>query len=199
RLTLHQCSNSKIKPLGGGNHRSLHSSNQVHEWLQHTFKRLHVEFQVIPTTFDQVSTLRKKIEATGGEAPRDHGYQDRACGSSQNDSNRFPVKFQVNRTSFDRTSTRGISLAAKSSLLATGPQTASKLKKEPMVGLIYCSGGFTSNFRSFRYRLTKFQLLAENQQLYATKSSAFPENWKLCTLKMQGFSSCFLQGNQANK
>ncbi|KAJ8649274.1 hypothetical protein MRB53_002297 [Persea americana] len=48
--------------------------------------------------------LRSKIKPTGGEAPRDHGTQIGANGSSQNDSNRLPVKFQVNRTSDDRTS-----------------------------------------------------------------------------------------------
>ena len=52
-----------------------------------------------------------------------------------------------------------------------------------MVGLIYCSAGFTSNFRSFRHRLTQFQLLTENRQLCATKSSAFSGNWKLCKIK----------------
>ena len=34
------------------------------------------------------------------------------------------------------------------------PQKGSKLKPKPMVGLIYCSGGSLSNFRSFRHRLT---------------------------------------------
>ncbi|XXG68791.1 hypothetical protein AAC387_Pa06g1798 [Persea americana] len=43
--------------------------------------------------------LRSKIKPTGGEAPRDHGTQIGANGSSQNDFNRLPVKFQVNRTS----------------------------------------------------------------------------------------------------
>ena len=32
-----------------------------------------------------------------------------------------------------------------------------------MVGRIYCSGGFTSNFRSFLHRLTQFWLLTENR------------------------------------
>ncbi|MDL1267187.1 hypothetical protein PSU51_19990 [Yersinia pestis] len=71
----------------------------------------------------------------------------------------------------------------KASLQVIGPQTASKLKQKPMVGLIYCSGGFTPNFRSFRHRLTQFQLLTENRQLCATKSSAFSGNWKLCKIK----------------
>ena len=64
-----------------------------------------------------------------------------------------------------------------------GPQKASKLKQKPMVGLIYCSGGLTQNFRSFRHRLTQLQLLTENRQLCATKSSAFSGNWKLYKIK----------------
>ncbi|KAJ8615021.1 hypothetical protein MRB53_034393 [Persea americana] len=90
--------------------------------------RLHVKFQVIPTTFDPVLKLRSKIKPTGGEAPRDHGTQIRANGSSQNDSSRLPVKFQVNRTSDDRTSKLDIFRTVKSSQASTGPQTASKLK-----------------------------------------------------------------------
>eukprot|EP00268_Persea_americana_P007912 TRINITY_DN13024_c0_g1_i3.p1 TRINITY_DN13024_c0_g1~~TRINITY_DN13024_c0_g1_i3.p1 ORF type:complete len:100 (-),score=6.04 TRINITY_DN13024_c0_g1_i3:106-405(-) len=73
-------------------------------------------------------TLRSKIKSTGGGAPRDHGTQIGANGSSQNDSNRLPVKFQVNRTSDDRTSMLDIFRTVKSSQASTGPQTASKLK-----------------------------------------------------------------------
>ncbi|XXG62435.1 hypothetical protein AAC387_Pa05g0793 [Persea americana] len=72
--------------------------------------------------------LRSKIKPTGGEAPRDHGIQIGANGSSQNDSNRLPVKFQVNRTSDDRKSKFDIFRKVKSSLASTGPQMASKLK-----------------------------------------------------------------------
>ena len=68
-----------------------------------------------------------------------------------------------------------------------------------MVGLIYCSGGFTSNFRSFRHRLTQFRLLTENRQLCATKSSAFSRKSETLQTKLQGFSSGFPQGNQVKK
>ncbi|KAJ8617440.1 hypothetical protein MRB53_013626 [Persea americana] len=88
----------------------------------------HLPRQVIPTTFNPALTLRSKIKPTGGEAPRDHGIQIGANGSSQNDSNRLPVKFQVNQTSDDRTSKLDIFSMVKSSLASTGPQMASKLK-----------------------------------------------------------------------
>ena len=107
--------------------------------------------------------LREKIKPPGGEAPRDHEIKIGAGGSSQNDSNRLPVKFQVNRTSVDHKSKLDIFLTAKSRQALTGPQTASKLKQKPMVGPIYCSRGYMSNFRSFRHRLTQFQLLTKNQ------------------------------------
>ena len=113
RLTLHQLSSSKIKPLGSENYRGRHSSNRAHGRLLHTSKELRIKFQVILTTFDPLSMLGNKIKPTGGGAPRDHGTQFGASGSSQNDSSRLPVEFQVNRTSFDWKSKLGISLAVK--------------------------------------------------------------------------------------
>ena len=107
--------------------------------------------------------LREKIKPPGGEAPRDHEIKIGAKGSSQNDSNRLPVKFQVNRTSVDHTLKLDIFLIVKSRQALTGPQTASKLKQNAMVGPIYCSRGCMSNFKSFRHRLTQFQLLTKNQ------------------------------------
>ena len=98
RLTRHQLSSSKIKPLGSENYQSHHSSNRAHGRLLHTSKGLHIKFQVILTMFDPLSMLGNKIKPTGGGAPRDHGTQFGACGSSQNDSSRLPVEFQVNRT-----------------------------------------------------------------------------------------------------
>ncbi|XXG68857.1 hypothetical protein AAC387_Pa06g1854 [Persea americana] len=77
-------------------------------------------------TLHQLS--KGEIKSTGGEAPRDHGTQIGANGSSQNDSNRLPVKFQVNRTSDDRTLKLNIFRTVKSSQASTGPQTALKLK-----------------------------------------------------------------------
>ncbi|XXG53898.1 hypothetical protein AAC387_Pa03g1915 [Persea americana] len=124
RLTLHQLSRSKIKPLGDKKHRGHHSSNKEHGWLLHASKGLHVKFQVIPTTFDPTLMLGSKIRPPGGEAPREHGIQIGANGSSQNDSDMLTVKSQVNRTSVDHISKLDISLEVKSSLAATGPQTA---------------------------------------------------------------------------
>ncbi|KAJ8615132.1 hypothetical protein MRB53_034504 [Persea americana] len=72
--------------------------------------------------------LRSKIKPISGGAPRSHGTQIGANGSSQNDSNRLPIKFQVNRTSDDQTSKLDIFRTVKSSLASTGPQTASKHK-----------------------------------------------------------------------
>ena len=52
---------------------------------------------------------------------------------------------------------------------------------------------------SFRHRLILFRLPTENRQFCATKSSTFPEKLETLRTKLQGFSSGFLQGNQANK
>ena len=133
--------------------------------------------------------LREKIKPPGGEAPWDHEIKIGAGGSSQNDSNRLPVKFQVNRTSVDHKSKLDIFLTAKSRQALTGPQTASKLKQKPMVGPIYCSRGYMSNFRSFRHRLTQFQLLTENQPpclrlLQKNRKLCAP----ICTTSRQVFS-----------
>ncbi|XXG62487.1 hypothetical protein AAC387_Pa05g0834 [Persea americana] len=128
RLTLHKLSNDEIKPPGGKNLRCRHSSNKVHGSFYMLPKGLHIKFQVIPMIFDPVLTLGSKIKPTGGGAPRDHGTQIGANGSSQNDSNRLPVKIQVNRTSVDRTLTLDIFRTVKSCIASTGPQTALKLK-----------------------------------------------------------------------
>ena len=133
--------------------------------------------------------LREKIKPPGGESPWDHEIKIGAGGSSQNDSNRLPVKFQVNRTSVDHKSKLDIFLTAKSRQALTGPQTASKLKQKPMVGPIYCSRGCMSNFRSFRHRLTQFQLLTENQPpclrlLQKNRKLCAP----ICTTSRQVFS-----------
>ena len=143
--------------------------------------------------------LREKIKPPGGEAPRDHEIKIGAGGSSQNDSNRLPVKFQVNRTSVDHKSKLDIFLTAKSRQALTGPQTASKLKQKPMVGPIYCSRGYMSNFRSFRHRLTQFQLLTENQPpclrlLQKNRKLCAP----ICTTSRQVFSRRIKPINEEN-
>ncbi|XXG53426.1 hypothetical protein AAC387_Pa03g1516 [Persea americana] len=79
--------------------------------------------------------LRSKIKPIGGEAPRDHGTQIGANGSSQNDSNRLPVKFPVNRTSDDRTSKLDIFRMVKSSQASTDPKRLQSSKKSPWLVL----------------------------------------------------------------
>ena len=69
-LTLRRLSSSKIRPLGSENCRGHHSSNRAHGWLLHPSKELHIKFQVIPTTFDQVLMLGSKMKPLGGENHR---------------------------------------------------------------------------------------------------------------------------------
>ena len=61
---------------------------------------------------------------------------------------------------------------AKSRRAFAGPEKASKPKTKHMVGLIYCSGGYMSNFRSIEHRLTTgqnsaFSPMAEPRRAFA--------------------------------
>ncbi|XXG61125.1 hypothetical protein AAC387_Pa04g2857 [Persea americana] len=134
--------------------------------------------------------LRSKIKPTGGEAPRDHGTQIRANGSSQNDSNRLPVKFQVNRTSDDRTSKLGElpHCEIKSSIDGTPNGFKTQIKAH---GWSYLMP--KKLHLKFQVIPTSFDPVSTLDGKSATESSAFPKNRKLCALICTGFQQVFFR------
>ena len=67
------------------------------------------------------------------------------------------------------------SLRAKPRRAFARPQKGSKLKPKPMVGLVYCSGGSLSNFRSIGHRLTKSQSSAFSPTAKPRRAFARPQ------------------------